>query len=371
MIKINFPADKKERKAMEERFFNALLANFNEAIINNHITGLIYKGENINLRRILTASFDDLTEIKQIIEASFLGNVLTYESFCNEFSYDNQRITLYNFFIDEDIRGNISLHSCYYCNLDFINIYDSISGYCNKVDFLNRARKDELLSISGIGIKTIEKIFIERNQQAIRDLSLNFLSPAKRKSVINYKFIQKKGIFTLDHFYPQHSFQMLSTSLYNLIPSCSPCNSRFKHAADFIIGKNSTYLSPSSDNYVLEEFEVFTLLFRSGKNIGNVKSINDINLIYDGYMFGQEEYIELFNIPARYSFHMKEALKLILKFQKYPKSYIKEIERTLKKSISGQTIEKDLFGEDLYEKSSNKPLSKLRRDIAKQIGLIE
>lgn len=371
MIKINFPTKRAEREAMEERFIKALIANFNEGAINNQIIGLVHKGENINLRKILTASFDDLTEIQQIIEDSFLGNIPRYESFCNEFSYDNQRLSLYQFFIDEDIRGSINLYSCYYCNLDFINIYDSISGYCNKIDFLNRARKDELISIPGIGNETISKILIEREHRPIRDLSLNFLSPAKRKSIINFKFREKKGIFTLDHFFPQHSFKILSTSLYNLVPSCAPCNSRFKHVADFKIGANLTYLSPSSENYALGEFEVFKLLFRSGKNFGNVRDLNDVYIIYDGYLFGQEEYIELFDIPARYSFHKKEALKLILKFQKYPKSYIEEIKRTLKKNMIEQTVEKDLFGEDLYEKSNNMPLSKLRRDIAKQIGLIE
>lgn len=371
MIKINFPVDIDKRKALEKRFYKSMFTIMDEEQINNLIIGATYKGETLDLKKILTASFDDLNGVFKAIEIYFAGNAAGYDTFKAKFNYSDCRHLLYNFFIAEDINNHIDLGSCYYCNIDFINAYDDRGGYLNKVDFLNRATQEELNNITGIADGTSAKIIAQRAITPITDLSLNFLSKGKRGSILSFKLMDQKGVFTLDHFYRQSLFKVLSTSLYNLIPSCAPCNSRFKHTADFQIGINITYMSPSSANYVLGEYQVFGLLFRPGKNIGNVKSVNDIYLTYNDYLFGQEEFLDLFNIPARYSFHKKEAVKLILKFQRYPKSNIDEIERSLKYAVDRQTIIKDLFGADIFDENSNQPLSKLRRDIALQIGLIE
>lgn len=370
MIKINLPVDVADRAALENRFFTLLCAAMNEVQINNLILGANYNGTQLDLKKILTASFDELNGVFKSIENHFIGNAIGYTAFKKRFEYEDFRHLLYQFFIQEDIRGTIDLCSCYYCNIDFINVYDNRSGFSNKVDFLNRATQKELNLIPGIGKAYSARILVQRAINPIRDLSLHFLPNGKRDDISRFRLKQEKGIFTLDHFYRQSAFKVLSTSLYNLIPSCAPCNTKFKHIADFQVGNNTTYMSPSSRNYVLGEYQIFGLLFRPGKNLGNVKSINDIYLTYNNYLFGQEEFLDIFDIPARYSFHKKEAVKLILKFQRYPKSNIDEMERSLKYKVDRQTIIKDLFGADLYDENSNQPLAKLRRDIAKQIGLV-
>ncbi|WP_170047333.1 hypothetical protein [Pseudomonas sp. WS 5071] len=38
---------------------------------------------------------------------------------------------------------------------------------------------------------------------------------------------------TLDHFYPKHKYPYLALSLYNLVPSCHPCNSSLESTANF------------------------------------------------------------------------------------------------------------------------------------------
>lgn len=368
---MNFPQDSNIRKAMEKRFFQSLRGNMDEAAINLALNGLLYKGVNLDLKTILVAPFDDLMEIAETVKRGFAANAVGLATLYSYFNYEDQRNLLYDFFIAEDIQGNIDLCTCHYCNIDFINVYDSNGGYLNKVHFLNTAPIETLNLIPGIKSATSQRIIAERGLRPIKNLSLSFLTPAKRTSILTYKLKQDRGIFTLDHFYPQYLGDILVTSLYNLIPSCAPCNSRFKHMSDFQVGKNTTYLSPTSQNYVVQEFLVFGLLLRPGKNVGNIKSVNDIELIYENYIFGQEEFLEIFSIPGRYSFHKKEAVKLILKFQRYPESYIDEIEKSLKYSVDRLTIMKDLFGADIFEdNSNNQPLAKLRKDIAVQIGLI-
>ena len=371
MIKMNYPADIHKRQTMEERFYASLSANMDETSINALLQGAKFRGSQITLKTILTASFDDLNLISEAIKLQYAGNAADLATLKANFDYTNQRWLLYQFFIAEDILGNLALCTCYYCNIDFINVYDNSGGFINKVHFLNNSTERQLNRIPGIASATSQKIIAERENNPIKNLSLSFLSKGKQESIRKFKLQQDKGIFTLDHFYPQHSSQELSISLYNLIPSCAPCNSRFKHEADFEIGVNTTYLSPSSDNYAIDSFQLFGLLLRPGKNISNVSSISDIYLTYEGYIFGQEEFLDIFNIPGRYSFHKKEAVKLILKSQRYPETYIAEIEKSLKFKVDQSTIKKDLFGDDLFDKKEcNQPLSKLRRDIAKQIGLI-
>lgn len=53
---------------------------------------------------------------------------------------------------------------------------------------------------------------------------------------------------TLDHFYPKHKYPYLALSLYNLIPSCHPCNSSLKGQKDFY--KNE-HLHPYEDDEVI------------------------------------------------------------------------------------------------------------------------
>ena len=66
---------------------------------------------------------------------------------------------------------NLDISTCYYCNIDFVNTYNTKSG--------------------------------------------------------------KKNKFTLDHFYDKATYPYLAFSLYNLIPSCYTCNSKLKKNEEF------------------------------------------------------------------------------------------------------------------------------------------
>ena len=66
---------------------------------------------------------------------------------------------------------NLNISTCYYCNIDFVNTYNTKGG--------------------------------------------------------------KKNKFTLDHFYDKATYPYLALSLYNLIPSCYTCNSKLKKNEEF------------------------------------------------------------------------------------------------------------------------------------------
>ena len=54
---------------------------------------------------------------------------------------------------------------------------------------------------------------------------------------------------TLDHFYPKHKYPYLALSLYNLIPSCHPCNSSLKGKIDFY---KQQHLHPYEDQEIIQ-----------------------------------------------------------------------------------------------------------------------
>lgn len=59
---------------------------------------------------------------------------------------------------------------------------------------------------------------------------------------------------TLDHFYPKHKYPYLALSLYNLIPSCHPCNSSLKGQKDFY--KNEHLHPYEDDESIRYDFDI-------------------------------------------------------------------------------------------------------------------
>jgi hypothetical protein len=108
-----------------------------------------------------------------------------------------------------------------------------------------------------------------------------------------------------------------------------------------------------------------------------VKSHNDINGINDFVLdinisnneADYDSYLNTFKIRPRYVFHKKEVLKLIKRRKSYSDSQLKEIADVTKSNID--QVKKDIFGEEIFNNSiTSTPLTKLKRDIAREIGLI-
>lgn len=67
----------------------------------------------------------------------------------------------------------------------------------------------------------------------------------------------------IDHFYDQSNHPLLGLSFYNLIPSCDPCNSRFKLAKTF---RYDTHIHPYIENFGSDAVFDYTFLgMKSGK----------------------------------------------------------------------------------------------------------
>lgn len=159
-----------EKKDFYEKIANSKMQKQNnctfEEYYNTNIKAIL---NNYSLADILIGDFDKLLEIKESINLSDTD----FEMIKTFFNYDKANSKdfipllsklqpkISNFF-----QENIEVHTCYYCNIDFINTF----------------RKNN----------------------------------------------ETKNAFTLDHVLEKADFPFLALSLYNLVPSCYVCNSKVK-----------------------------------------------------------------------------------------------------------------------------------------------
>ncbi len=193
----------------------------------------------------------------------------------------------------------------------------------------------------------------------VEDIGLKTCPYCNRNYIFSINKRSKKLRPEIDHFYPQSKYPFLAMSYGNLIPSCSTCNhtKSNKYHPSLINPYNvkdddySLTLKPKSIDFALVEvekynFESFDIEVRgkAGKNI------------------------DIFKLKELYSQHKDEVLELLIKKAYYPESYIQELERF---GFNQDEIYRYLFcnysqDDDLHKR----PLSKLTKDIAKELGLI-
>ncbi len=110
--------------------------------------------------------------------------------------------------------------------------------------------------------------------------------------------IAPKILFDFDHYLPKNKFPYLCLSFHNLIPSCSICNSRFKHEIDFDL---ENYIYPYSEGFENEmKFKI------------ELKSKND--LLIDFYRDSFDKYLENKKKTFLIKIGKLEATKLLERF---------------------------------------------------------
>lgn len=166
----------------------------------------------------------------------------------------------------------------------------------------------------------------------------------------------------IDHWFPQTRFPLLVVSFYNLIPSCSLCNSSIKNASEF---KLATHNHPYEDVDISSEF-VFSYDYSHSSDSYEIKivpmraGVKAMRLLND---------LDTRNV---YNSHQLELKDLILIKNNYSANYLNGLIGAFPDAnLSHREIYRLAFGVELESRDYYKlPLSKFKKDILTELGII-
>jgi hypothetical protein len=281
--------------------------------------------------------------------------------------YINNRSTKYNL-----ISINNDLNVLFSMNLKEIVLLspDKIRGLIKNCPTSFSSNIEDLKSFYTIfrdewGIEFLEDLNIQVCPFCNREYIFKF------EDEINNK---PRMLASLDHYYDKDTYPFLSISIFNLIPCCHICNSKFKHTKNFY---NQKHLHPYEDSFnekakfsqffndVDSENKKFSLLSKERISL-TLKPLNDKDI-------ATQNTIDTFRLQTLYQEHKDIVLELIQKREIYPDSYIDDLfhqyEGTLFKNR--EDVLRHITGGYIEDKDINKrPLSKLIKDISEELDLI-
>jgi len=167
---------------------------------------------------------------------------------------------------------------------------------------------------------------------------------------------------TFDHWFPQSKNPLLSLSFYNLIPSCSVCNSSLKSSGDMTLEK---HLHPYIDENINFQFS-YKL-----KAIGKYQIM--ITNFGDDINTRSRNTSDFFKLKEVYKTHLDEIDDLVKIKKAYSVTYLRNLKDFFKGSrqLSNDEIYRLAFGTEINERKFEKrPLSRMKRDILVELGII-
>lgn len=174
---------------------------------------------------------------------------------------------------------------------------------------------------------------------------------------------QAKSTADLDHFFPKSIFQLLSLSLFNFVPSCQICNSRFK------LAKGSEILYPYDKGFDRDAY--FVVKLKQNSTIDSLTGNNtlfDLELIVNSTSIDKniiQNNIDLFRLKKVYQSHKDYVRELLYKKHARSDAYENLINNLfLEMKLEPMDINLFIYGNNLNPADFGKrPLSKLAYDI--------
>lgn len=177
------------------------------------------------------------------------------------------------------------------------------------------------------------------------------------KTVINPHKITRPEF---DHWFPKSIYPLLAISFYNLIPSCHICNSSVKSTTLMNI---TDYLHPYIPQDINFRFSYW------------IESLNKY-MFHIKREFPSKEHntIKAFKIEEIYETHRDEINDLVRLRRLYSIDYLFKLKSLLKSvdsNVSMEEIYRLAFGTHYNDENhSKRPLSKMKKDILEELGMI-
>ncbi len=218
-------------------------------------------------------------------------------------------------------------------------------------------------------LETLFLIFYKIGIEVCPYCNRNFVSVFKTNKLKTIDY----AIPDIDHYYSQVLYPYLALSLYNLIPSCNLCNSKFKHDLDTL---NNEILNPYINGF--EDKAFFKIILPNNDNILNLRMLNNqevkdsCSLVIEekSYTIPQiRKSIDIFDLENIYNeVHRNKAIYEILRMIRlYDANYINSVFEDYNKD---NFLEKDLelqkYLLDEVDDFLQEPLAKLKHDMHEQ-----
>ncbi|MBI3217895.1 MAG: hypothetical protein HYZ44_00115 [Bacteroidetes bacterium] len=165
-----------------------------------------------------------------------------------------------------------------------------------------------------------------------------------------------------DHYFDKATYPVLAISFYNLIPSCSICNSSVKGTQKMNL---ADYMHPYLDNNLndIRFTYKYSLESKSGLRI----------LVKTPPASKASNSVKAFAIEEVYNSHTGELLDLIKTRQYFSDRYLSILSSNLLRDVivSKEDLYRIVFGTEFdSDNFMNRPFSKFKRDILKELGII-
>ena len=402
MLKINYPTQKNDIDAMHKRYLDCFPDKAGmQRRLNPVLSRMgLKRDKRFTIENILIAPIEELLQICAVMKGKkwekhleTIQRIFNYDKFANEKKYQP---VIANFFMNTP---ELNTTTCYFCNIDHIYSFKLIDDFQNGLDLVTRGTAEDLVRIKGIGKAMAKKI--KDQSKGISSLSdLKNIPAHLVTNIENLEVKERNNLFTLDHVLDKAANPVAALSLYNFVPCCYSCNSKFKRSQKLVNANPG--ISPTSKDFLFDKYVRFKLFYyrpepaktdkddkktsgNSGKqskskdktSTGSDNKSIDINSVSDFVLnfeidrdpVDYDNFLQIFRLRARYNFHKKEILELIRLKREYSDSQIDEIARLTNRT--SLEIKKTIFGKEIFEDTPNtKPLTKLKRDIALEIKIL-
>jgi hypothetical protein len=169
----------------------------------------------------------------------------------------------------------------------------------------------------------------------------------------------------LDHFFNKARYPYLSISLYNLVPSCTLCNSRLKHDKNF---KLKSHLNPFLHSF--HENYKFKIILKKDEN-GNYDAVQALRgnpkysqIVGCAKTNTAKKNAEVFCLENLYNCHEDYVEEILEKKYAYNNDLLDILSKFFNKKIRMDDIKRLFYGNYLKDEDINKrPLSKLTIDL--------
>ncbi|MES9695619.1 hypothetical protein ABWK39_30090 [Bacillus toyonensis] len=257
--------------------------------------------------------------------------------------YDNQWI--------RNIKRN---HPSYYKTIDSFEAFINEVG--ENLKDLNNKLKD-IIDYRAINSKYRHELLSEIGIEVCPYCNRQYITKYEEGGVL-------KSTADLDHFFPKSIFQLLSLSLFNFVPSCQICNSRFK------LAKSSEILYPYEEGF--DDNSYFEVKLTVDSTIDSLTGNNtffDLDLTVNPQSSHRntiENSIKLFRLKKVYQSHKDYVRELLYKKNTCSNKAYEGLLNNLflEMKLEPTDINLFLYGNNLNPADfSKKPLSKLTYDI--------